>query len=156
MLSVYFVAADVEVLVGKQPRHLADEIIQKLISAFLRRIHCRIENSPFAFDLIWTRRTSQFRITHEPGSAVPRHIELWHDANAAFSRVSDQIPDFVLGIEQSVRAHLMQLRKFLALDPEALIFGKMPVQDVQLHCCHSVQVAPENIQRNKVAADIDH
>src|SRR5207245_10928946 len=99
---------------------------------------------------------SHFSITHHPVSVVSRHIELCHHANAVFSRVSYQIPDFVLCIEQSVRAHLMQLSKVLALDPEALIFGKMPVQDVQLHCCHSVQVAPENIQRNKVAADIDH
>ena len=127
-----------EVLVGEKAGHLTNKIVQKLISALLSWVHCGIENAPFSFDLIWPRRARQFGITHEPGSAMPRHIKLWHDANAAFLCISDQIPDFVLGVEQPIRAHLMQFRKFLTFNPEALIFGKMPVQYVQLHCGHSV------------------
>ena len=48
-----------------------------------------------------------------------------------------------------------ELGKFLALDAESLVVGKMPVQDVHLHRGHAVEVALEHVDRNEVAADVD-
>jgi hypothetical protein len=38
---------------------------------------------------------------------------------------------------------------------KALIVGKMQVQDVHFHRCHSVNVALERVRGNKVAANVD-
>src|SRR5260370_7950664 len=39
LLAVHLIAADVEVLVGKQARHLPDEIIEEVIGVVARRFH---------------------------------------------------------------------------------------------------------------------
>ena len=87
---------------------------------------------------------------------MARHIEFRDHADATLARVRNQVADFVLRVEQAVRTHVLQLGKFLALDAEALVFRKMPVKDVQLHCRHAVEVALENVERDKVAAHVDH
>ena len=66
LLAIYFVAANVKELVGKQLRHLSDELVEKFISAFASRIHRGIENTPFAFDGIRPRTTRQVWISNKP------------------------------------------------------------------------------------------
>src|SRR5215510_12215361 len=89
LLAVYLVSPNVEVLIGKKLRHLADEGIQEFVSCVFRRIHCWVEDSPVALDSIRPRRTRQLRITHKPRRAVSGHIELRDHTNPAIARISD-------------------------------------------------------------------
>ena len=100
LLAVYLVASDVKKLVGKEPGHLADKFVQKLVSLLPGRIHRRIEHAPLAFNLIRPRPTGEFGIADEPRGTVAGHIEFRHHANAALARVGDQVADFGLGVVQ--------------------------------------------------------
>ena len=66
------------------------------------------------------------------------HIELRHNADATGARIADNLPRLFLGVELPVGPHAGQLRKYFALDAEALIVGKVPVEDVQLDGRHAV------------------
>ncbi len=87
---------------------------------------------------------------------MSRHIEFRHHANAALARIRDDAADFILRVVEAIRTHALQLGKFLAFDAEALVFREMPVKHVQLHRRHAVQVALQNVERDKVAANINH
>ena len=52
---------------------------------------------------------------------MARSVELRKNADTAVVGVGDQFANLVLGVVQTVRAHLVQLGKALALDPEALV-----------------------------------
>ena len=84
------------------------------------------------------------------------HVELRNNANAAVPRIGDQVAHFVLRVVEAVRAHLLQLGKFLALDPEALVLREVPVKYVQLHRCHAIEITLQDVERNEVTAHIDH
>src|SRR5438270_8079346 len=45
LLAVHLVAADMKILVGKEPRHLADKLIKKFVRVLARRVHGRVMNS---------------------------------------------------------------------------------------------------------------
>ncbi len=87
---------------------------------------------------------------------MPRHIEFRNDANTALARIRDHATNFVLRVVKAIRAHALKLGKFLALDAEALVFREMPVKHVQLHCSHAIEVTPQHVKRDKVAAYINH
>jgi hypothetical protein len=87
---------------------------------------------------------------------VAGNVELGHHANAAIAGVGDELADFVLRVIHAVGAHAGEPGKFLALDAESLVVGKVPVHDIQLHCCHRVEVALEHLDRDEVAADVEH
>src|ERR1700686_1514766 len=70
-------------------------------------------------------------------------------------RIRDEVANLSLRIKHAIGSRLGQLGKFLALDAESLIVGKMPVEDVHFYCGHSVEVAFEHVERNEVAADVD-
>src|SRR5436305_14942973 len=91
----------------------------------------------------------------QPRGRVSRNVELRHDTYAALSGVRDNFARLVLRIEKTVRAHLMKLRKLLALDAKALIFSQVPVQDIELDGGHRVQVALQDLHRLKVSPDIN-
>ncbi len=143
-------------LIGKEPGHLANECVQKLVGFLPGGIHGGIENAPLALDLIRSRPAGQFGIAHKPGGRVPRHIEFRNDANAALARIRDHAADFILGVVKPIRTHALQLGEFLALNPETLIFREMPVEYVQLHRRHAIQISLQDVERDKVAADINH
>ncbi len=84
------------------------------------------------------------------------NVELRDHANAAIVRVGDEVADFILRVEHSVRSHAGELGELLALGAEALIVGKMPVEDVHLHGGHAVEIALEHVDGDEVAADVDH
>src|SRR5262249_42218257 len=46
-LPVYLIAADMKELVGKELRHLSDELVEELVSALASRVHCGIKHAPF-------------------------------------------------------------------------------------------------------------
>ena len=41
-------------------------------------------------------------------------------------------------------------------DAEALVVGKMPMQQVEFHCLHGIEVLSDDVQRDEVATTIDH
>ena len=84
------------------------------------------------------------------------NIELRHHTDAAIARVGYDLPDLGLRVEQAVRPFLVQLGKPLALHAEALVFGEVPVEDVELHGGHGVQIALHYIERHEVARRIEH
>ena len=86
-------------------------------------------------------RAGQLRIPDEPRRRMARHVELGDHADAAIARVRDHLAHLILRVVLAVGAHLLQLRKALALDAEALVIGKVPVEDVQLHGRHAVERA---------------
>ena len=84
-----------------------------------------------------------------------RDIELWHDADAAVPRISYEGLDLTLRVVLTIRSHLVQLRKALALDAEAFIVRKVKMQNIHLHRRHSIDVALEHIHGNVMTAHID-
>ena len=50
----------------------------------------------------------------------------------------------------------MKLGQLLAFDPESLVLGKMQMEKIELYRLHTVEVAPQNVERHKMAATIDH
>src|SRR5215813_9407168 len=132
LLAIYLVAADVKILVGKELRHLADELIQKLIRVLTRWVHGRIMNAEMPRNLIRPRRAGQLRIGDEPARGVPGHIELRRHTDAAIARVLNNFLDLVLGVKLPIGRKLLQSWKLPALHAEALIVRKMPVEYVEL------------------------
>ena len=151
LLAVDFVAADVEVRVGKKLRHFGDELFQKLVSRFARGIHDRIA----VFERVGAGAAGEFGISEEPRSAVAGNVELGHDANPAIVRVGDQVANFCLRVELSVGALARELGKYFAFGAKTLVVGEMPVQHVHLYRSHCVEIALEYIEWNEVAADVD-
>ena len=154
LLAGYLISADVKERIGKQRGHLADECVQKLISGFARRVHGRIEHAPVAFDLIRPGRTGKLRIAQQPTGGVAGNIELGHHANAAVARVRDHIANLLLRVVKTIGAELLQLRKTLALDAKTLVVGEVPMEDVQLHGRHAVQIALDHFDGHPVPRDI--
>src|SRR5260370_3396927 len=107
LLSVHLVAANVKIMVREELGHFSHELIEKLISLLVRRVHCRIKDSPLALDLVRARPAGQLGMTRKPSRAVSRHVELRHHANPAVVRIANEITDFVLRIIETIRAHGM-------------------------------------------------
>src|ERR1019366_3729136 len=93
-------------------------------------------------------------ISDEPRPAVAGDVELGHHADAAIMRVCNEVANLVLRVKHPVGAHSRKLGKDLALDTETLVVGKMPVQDIHLHCSHAVEVALEHVDWDEVAAGV--
>src|SRR4029077_13262226 len=126
------------------------------VGLFPRRVHGVVAYAPLALDFIRSRRAGQLGIADEPGRAVARHVEFRDHADAAVARIRDQLTDFALGVVETVRTQFVELRKSLAFYPEALVFRQMPVKYVELYCGHAVQVPLKDVERDKVAADVNH
>ncbi len=156
LLSIHFVAANVKKMIGEELRHFAEELVEKLVGFFTSGIESRIEDAPFPFDFVGARAAGKFRIADKPGRAVAGHVEFGNHADAAVAGILDQVVNFVLRVVETVGTHLMELRKFLALDAETLIFGEVPVEDVHLHGFEAVDVSFEHIERDEMARGIDH
>src|ERR1051326_561006 len=83
------------------------------------------------------------------------HIELRNNANAPFSRISDNLARLILRVEEAIGSHLMQLGEPLALDPKSLVFSQMPVKDIELDRGHCVKVSLEHFHGLVVARHIN-
>ena len=102
LLAVHFVPADVEIGVRKKFDHLSDQVVEKLVGFFVRRIHRGIEDSPLAFDRVGAGAAGKFGITDKPGGAMAGHVELGNDADAAIAGVGDEFANFVLRVVEAV------------------------------------------------------
>src|SRR3954452_3462921 len=156
LLAVYFVSADMEILIGKQFGHLSDEAVEELVSGVFGWIHRGIENSPLAFDGVGTGRAGELGIADKPGGAVSGHIEFRDDTNATIVGIGDEVTNLILRVVKAVGAQLLELGITLTLDAETLVVGQVPVKDVQLHGGHAIEIAVEDLDRQEMAAYIEH
>src|SRR5215471_21372084 len=117
-------------------------------------------NSPGCRDLGMIVRDviiSVLRIASERGGRVTGHFDFWNDRDEPISGISDNLPNVILGKIPTIRCAIAQARIaeyrgvcplrtdlgqtwiLLYFDAPSLIFGQMPVQQVQLMGCHEVE-----------------
>ncbi len=149
------VAADVPVGVGKERRHLGDEVFEEPVGLLPRGIEGRREDAEPALDRERPRRAGVGGITREPRGRMARHVELRHHPDPAVAGVGHDLADLLLGIEEPVGALLLEQRETPALHPEALVLGEVPVEDVELDRGHSVELPLDRLGRLPVPADVD-
>ena len=152
----HFIAADVEIRVREERRHLLKKGVEERVGFFAARVERVLIHAPFAPDLIRPRVGPQFRIPHQPCRRMAGDVEFRHHANAAVARVGHHAADLVLGVEQAVGALLMQFGETLALHAETLVLGEVPVKHVELHGSHRVQIALHHFERHPMARRIHH
>src|SRR5260221_11550844 len=145
-----------EIMIGEEFAHLTDKLVEELVSLLVGEIHRGIENAPLALDGVRPGLARKLRVAKKTRFCVARHIELGYDANPAVARIRDQFADFILRVVEPVRTQGVQLRKFFALGAESLILRKVPVEDVHLHRFEAVEIALEDIERNKMAGTAHH
>src|SRR6267378_6790597 len=86
---------------------------------------------------------------------MARHLKLRDNTDAAIMCVGHELANLSLSVILPVGPCFVQPGKTLALDAETLVVIQVPVQNIHLHRCHSIEVALEHVQRNEVAADIN-
>src|SRR6267142_6005400 len=86
---------------------------------------------------------------------MARHLELSDHADAAVMGVGHELANLSLSVIQPVGPYFLQPGEALALDTETLVVVQVPVQNIHLHRCHSIEVALEHVQRNEVAANVN-
>src|SRR5262245_8961858 len=156
MLALVLIAADMNVRIGEELCHLAQESVEHFIQGFIGGIECRIEDTPPVLDLIWTGLTSQFRVRNKPTRRVARHVELGDHPNTAHPRILYDLAHLFLCEIKTVRTFLMQFWIFFTLNSETLIFSQMKVQDVEFHCRHCIEITFDDLHWLPVTANIDH
>ena len=154
LLAVHFVAAHVEIRVGEERCHFADKAVQEAVGFLAARIHHRIEHAVVAAGFKGARPAGQLRIAGKPARGVARHVELGHHADPALARVSHHGADFGLRIVMAAGTELLQTRIAFALHAKALVVGEVPVEDVQLHRGHRIQVALHHLDRHPMARNV--
>ena len=154
--AIALVAADVEVGVGKDGDHLADELIEKLIGARAGGVEGFVVDAEAVGDLEGAGGAGEFGIGDLPADGVAGHVEFRHDADAARAGVGDHVAHFFLGVELAVRAQFGEFGEALALGAEALIVAEVPVEDVEFDERHAVDVSLHDVDGFEVAGDIDH
>ena len=148
--SVVFVAADVEVRVGKQRRHLGEQRIEQRIRGFPGGVNGNVGGAEAAVHPINGVVGGQPRVGRNPAGGVAGHVKLGQHPDAARRRVSNDVPHLLLGVIAVGAAHLVQARQHLAFHPEALVVGEVPVQHVQLHRRHAIDVSFDDSHRQEV------
>ena len=144
-----------EILVGEQSRHFADEPIEEDVGAFLGRVHRFVAVGRHANQRVGPLAARQFRISDCPGRGVARDVELGNHADAALARVPDQLPNFRLRVVHAIGRKLLQFGKPQALHAKPLIVGEVPVQHVQFHCRHSVERPLHQAQWHEVPGHVE-
>src|SRR5258708_474881 len=86
---------------------------------------------------------------------MSRGVEFWKNANTTVVCVGNQLSNLVLRIVQTIRAHLVQPGKALALDSKALVVSEMKMENIHLYRRHSVNVALEHVEWNEVASNVN-
>src|SRR5437588_9683941 len=86
---------------------------------------------------------------------MARGVEFWKNANTTVVCVGNQLANLFLRVVQTIRAHLVQPGKALALDSKALVVGEMKVENIHLYRRHSINVALEHVEWDEVASNVD-
>jgi hypothetical protein len=142
--------------VGKDARHLRQKPVDEHIGRFARGIDGGVADAELAANLIGPGSAGQFRVGDQPGCAMSGHLELRHHADAARPCVSHNLPRVLLGVEEPVGAFGGECGIELALHAEALVFGQVPVEYVELHGGHAIQGVLQNVHGLEVPSAVDH
>src|SRR5579863_8573219 len=86
---------------------------------------------------------------------MARHVEFGNHPNTSVVGIIDDAADFVLRVVEAVGAESLELRKELRFDAEALIVGQVPMEDVEFHGGHAVEVAADDGGGHEVAGNVD-
>ena len=136
-----FVAAEMDVLTGKQITHFAQNVFQKFIRLRLRgmeRVAGPVARAAFA----------DFWIGHRRRRRVAGHINFGNDDDVPLPRVVHDFADIFLRIklrrgvgvlEVAARTNLRELRITFDLNAPAIVVGEMPMKAVQLQAGHQVE-----------------
>ena len=95
-------------------------------------------------------------ISGQPACRVAGNIEFGDDADTAIARIRNNRANLRLCVIKAVRAHQLQPRMQTAFHAEALVVREVPVQDVEFHRGHGVQVAFHRLDRHEVPRDVHH
>ena len=155
LLAVALVASYVEVGIGEEAGHFADEGVEEFVGGVACGIDGGIVDAKLAADGVGAGATGKVGIADEPGAGVSGHVELGDDADATGVGVGDDVADLILGVEEAVGAESGEAGKELAFDAEALVLGEVPVEDVELDGSHSVEIALDDFDGDEVAAGVD-
>src|SRR5215203_5590237 len=99
LFAFVLIAADVQVIIGKERGHLAQECFEKLVDVLACRIECRLKDSRPAFDRVWTRSTAKLGMANQPACAVTGNVKLGHDTYAAVASVRNDFLHLFLCVE---------------------------------------------------------
>ena len=148
------VAANMEIGVGKQARHLLEQPPNEGVGLGFGRVHRRPEHRDPVVRIEGAGR--QFGIGGHDRAGVRRQVDLRHDTHAARRRIGHQVAHLILGVILAVAGDRGQAGIEQALDAEALVVAEMQVKHVQLDPFHGVDLTLQRLQRHEVARRVDH
>ena len=156
VLAVHLVAPDVEVRVGEEGSHLAEEAVQEVEHLLPGGIQGGVHDPPLPLDRVRAGHRGELGVAHEPARRVAGDVELRVDPDPALARVRDDLLHLLLRVEEAVRAHPVELGVKAALHAEPLVVGEVPVERVQLHGRHAVERPLHHVERHEVARAVEH
>src|SRR5688572_22284368 len=75
LFALVLVPTDVHVSIRKECGHLAQKHVKEFVGRFSSRIQRWLKDSCGAFNLVWTRSATQFRMSHQPAGSVARYVK---------------------------------------------------------------------------------
>ena len=151
--SVVLIAPDVEVGVGKQGRHLLKKRVEQGVGAFLGGVEGHVGGAPALVHHVGRVAGGQLGVSGLPGNGVAGHVEFRHHPNAPGGGVAQHLTHLGLGVV--LPAHLVQAGQGLGFHPKPLIVGQVPVQHVELHGSHAIEVALDDGHGHKVPGRVN-
>ena len=150
-----FVAPDVEIGVGEERGHLAEELVEERVDALVGGIEGRFGDAEPALDGVGAGRAGELGVGDEPARRMPGDVELRHDPDAAVGGIFDDVTDLGLRVIHAVRAELVEAGEDFGLHAEPLVLGEMPMEDVHLQGGHAVQVPLDDLDGMEMTPGID-
>ena len=169
------IAADMDILVREELKHLRKDIFDKLKGALLTCAEDILADTPASPNLIRTACTAELRIGCKCRNGVTRHLNLRDNIDISCSGISDNITHLILskyatiaGIIVDLRAAISahkglvaictdsrELRIALNLYTPTLILGKVPMELVTLVQGEDVDILFHLLDSKDMAADIE-
>ena len=173
-----FVAADVYLFEGEDVGQLVEHVLGKLDGAGVGHVEHVGEDAAVELDFMAPfRPAAELGITGHGGAGMAGELYFGYHLDVALLGVGHELARLVLGIEVgAVRlirevapvygvhvpragahaADFDELRVFLDFDAPALVVGQVPVEAVHLVVRHDVEHALELVEREEVAAHVEH
>ena len=152
---VVFVAAQVEIRVREQPAHFGEHRVEHGVGALAGGVEGDVEHPPAHGHGPDGVVAGQARVGRQQRPGVAGQVELRHHPNAQLPGVAHHFFYIFLGVVARGPAHGVQARKPPALHPPALVVAQVPVQHVELHGGHAVEVALHGRHRLEVPGGIE-
>ena len=157
------VAADVDVLAGRELRELADHVVHELADARARQVERAEADVGAGVRLRLVARGRELRIRDQRRVHVAGQVDLGHDDDTALRRVLDDRRVVALRVraarpaaDRGRAADLRQPRPRLDLDPPALVVGEVQVQPVEAEARDHVDEALHVLDAEEVPRDVEH